>query len=118
MNSPGLLSRYFARLEACSAACWQGRVTQVTGQLVESEGPFCTVGELCQIVSRSGVFSGEIVGFRGTTVLSMPLQRPQGIRYGDRVMTRGARPAIWVGEALLGRVIDGMGEPLDSAEPC
>jgi flagellum-specific ATP synthase len=118
MGASGLLARYFTKLEACAGARWQGRVTQVIGQLVESEGPFCSVGELCQIVSTSGrIFPGEVVGFRGTTVLSMPLERPRGIRYGDGVVTWGARPALRVGEALLGRVIDGMGEPLDSLGP-
>lgn len=115
MKTPLLLASYFAQLESSSSLRWQGRVTQVTGQLVESEGPFCCVGELCEIVdSRGRVFPGEIVGFRGTTVLSMPLEKPSGIRYGDRVITWGARPCLRVGEDLLGRVIDGTGEPLDN----
>jgi flagellum-specific ATP synthase len=118
MTSPELLSAYFKRLDACSALRWRGRVTQVVGQLVESDGPFCSVGELCEVVNASGrTFPGEIVGFRGTTVLSMPLERPVGIRYGDRVVTWGARPTLRVGDDLLGRVIDGMGEPIDSRGP-
>jgi flagellum-specific ATP synthase len=119
MNSPVSLAPYFKRLESCSSLRWQGRVTQLIGQLVESEGPFCSVGELCEVVDASGtVLPGEIVGFRGTTVLSMPLARPSGIRYGDRVVTWGARPQVRVGQGLLGRVIDGMGEPIDSLGPC
>jgi flagellum-specific ATP synthase len=115
MTSAGLLSPYFERLEACSGQRWRGRVIQVVGQLVESEGPFCSVGERCKVIDANGrVFDGEIVGFRGTTVLSMPLERPSGIRYGDQVVTWGARPALRVGDDLLGRVIDSMGEPLDS----
>jgi len=113
MASP--LAPYFSRLESFSTLRWQGRVTQVIGQLVESEGPFCSVGELCQIVDAGGrVMPGEIVGFRGTTVLSMPLENRGGIRYGDRVVTWGARPMLRVSSDLLGRVIDGMGDPLDS----
>jgi flagellum-specific ATP synthase len=115
----GLLAPYFDRLNSFSALRWRGRVTQVIGQLVESDGPFCSVGELCQVVNTSGrVCPGEIVGFRGKTVLSMPLERPAGIRYGDPVVTWGAKPMLRVGPALLGRVIDGMGEPLDSLGPC
>ena len=114
----GLLASYFSRLQSSSALRWQGRVTQVIGQLVESQGPFCSVGETCQIVNASGrIFSGEIVGFRGTTVLSMPLERQDGIRHGDRVVTWGARPRMKVSLELLGRVIDGVGEPLDSLGP-
>jgi len=118
MSEPGLLSAYFARLDSISALRWQGRVTQVIGQLVESQGPFSSVGELCEVVNAEGnVFPGEIVGFRGTSVLSMPLERPSGIRSGDRIVTWGARPSLRAGNDLLGRVIDGRGEPLDELGP-
>jgi flagellum-specific ATP synthase len=118
VNIPELLAPYFRRLESISAVRWQGRVTQVVGQLVESEGPFCSVGELCEMIDPAGCsFPGEVVGFRGTTVLSMPLGKPSGIRYGDRLLTWGARPTIPVGDTLLGRVIDGTGQPLDSLGP-
>ena len=87
---------------------------QVVGQLVESEGPFCTVGEACEIVdSRGQSWPGEIVGFRGHTVLSMALRRPTGIRYGDQVVVWGRRPALRVSTQLLGRVLDGAGYPID-----
>jgi flagellum-specific ATP synthase len=93
-------------------------VTQVVGPLVESVGPFCSVGEICQIVdSRKRVLPGEIVGFRGETVLSMPLESPRGIRYGDQVITWGERATLRVGDQMLGRVIDGSGQPLDSLAP-
>ena len=109
-----LLSSYFDRLESLSGLRWRGHVKQIIGQLVESEGPFCSIGECCQIVSASGhSFPGEVVGFRGSTVLSMPLERPGGIRYGDHVTTWGSRPLLRAGDGLLGRVIDAMGEPLD-----
>jgi flagellum-specific ATP synthase len=114
-----LLAPYFARLESCSELRWRGRVTQVIGPLVESEGPFCSVGEVCEIAdSRGRKLAGEIVGFRGTTVLSMPLESPAGVRHGDCVSTWGERPTIRVGDGLLGRVIDGSGEPLDSLGKC
>ncbi len=111
MRANPLLGAYFSRLESLGAVRWQGRVTQVIGPLVESEGPFCSVGEVCRITdSRQRVLAGEIVGFRGATVLSMPLESPRGIRYGDRVATWGERPTIRVGDGLLGRVIDGGGQ--------
>ncbi len=102
-------------LPTCSTIRWKGRVTQVVGNLVESAGPFCSVGESCEIVSSGGnSFPGEIVGFRGSNVLSMTLERPQGVRFGDQIMTWGARPSLRVGPELLGRVIDAVGRPLDS----
>ena len=119
MSADGLLGPYFARLESCSQLRWRGRVTQVIGPLVESEGPFCSVGEVCEITDSEGrVLPGEIVGFRGSTVLSMPLESPRGIRYGDAVSSWGERPSIQVGDGLLGRVIDGSGQPLDRLGPC
>ena len=118
MSADTLLAPYFARLESCPELRWQGRVTQVVGPLVESEGPFCSVGEVCEIIDSQGrVLPGEIVGFRDTTVLSMPLELPRGIRYGDRVFSWGGRPTIRVGHGMLGRVIDGGGRALDRLEP-
>jgi len=115
MNSDTLLAPYLARVESSPALRWQGRVTQVVGPLVESQGPFCSVGEVCQITDSKGrILAGEIVGFRDQTVLSMPLESPRGIRYGDRIASWGERPTIRVGDGLLGRVIDGSGLALDS----
>jgi len=116
MSTGGLLANFFTELERAPTARWSGTVIKAVGSLVESEGPFCSMGECCEITDASGrVYPGEVVGFRGPVVLSMPLERPEGIRYGDRVLTRGARPVLPVGEALLGRVIDGTGKPLDGA---
>jgi flagellum-specific ATP synthase len=106
---------YFRHLEECSSARWTGTVTHANGQLIESEGPFCAVGEQCQIVDGRGrIFEGQIVGFSGSKVLSMALDRVSGIRYGDRVVTWGVRPLLRVGDSMLGRVIDGGGRPIDS----
>jgi flagellum-specific ATP synthase len=109
-----ILSAYFSQLETSSALRWRGRVVQVVGQLVESEGPFCTVGEACEIIdSRGGHWPGEIVGFRGHIVLSMSLRRPTGLRFGDQIVVWGRRPSLRLGEQLLGRVLDGAGSPID-----
>src|SRR5882724_3914519 len=114
MSESSQLEPYFTRLEEFSTLRWTGRVTKAVGHLVESDGPFCSVGEGCAIITEDGhTFSGEIVGFRGRTVLSMPLERPNGIRYGDRIVTRGTRPALRVGPGLLGRVIEGSGKAID-----
>ncbi|HTU41880.1 MAG TPA: FliI/YscN family ATPase [Candidatus Aquilonibacter sp.] len=116
--SDKLLGSYFSQVERSSGLRWQGRVKQVIGPLVESEGPFCSVGEMCEITDSCGrTLPGEIVGFRDQIVLSMPLELPQGIRYGDRVTSWGERPSIRVGAGLLGRVVDGNAQPLDQAGP-
>ena len=114
-ENANLLDPFFRRLEQISTWRSTGRVKKAVGFLIESEGPYCSVGECCAIVGADGrEHPGEVVGFRGSTVLSMPLDRLDGVRFGDRVITHGARPSLPMGPDLLGRVIDGSGEPLDS----
>jgi flagellum-specific ATP synthase len=112
--NPAPLDPYVNWLRSSSTVRWQGRVTQVVGNLVESAGPFCSVGETCEILDSAGArFPGEIVGFRESRVLSMSLEAPQGIRFGDQIVTWGAKPSLRVGPEMLGRVIDATGQPLD-----
>jgi flagellum-specific ATP synthase len=109
-----LLNPYFDRLDRGSTLVWKGRVLQVLGNLIESEGPFCSIGESCEIETKDGkCYHGEVVGFRGSTVLSMVLGNPQGIRFGDAICASGRHPSIRVGPELLGRVVDPAGNPLD-----
>src|SRR6202158_4877890 len=110
-----LLDPYFKRLDEFSTLRWVGRVTKAVGNLIESEGPYGSVGEGCGIITSEGTtYGGKIIGFRGRTVLSMPLERPAGVRYGDRIVSRGTRPFISVGLDLLGRVVNGAGRPIDN----
>ncbi|KAA6464421.1 FliI/YscN family ATPase [Acidobacteria bacterium AB60] len=112
--TPTALSPYFHHLRVGSTVRWVGRISQVVGNLIESEGPFGSVGESCQILGGNGSqYAGEIIGFRGSTMLSMTADQPQGIRYGDRIVTWGSRPSLRVGPELLGRVIDACGISLD-----
>jgi flagellum-specific ATP synthase len=93
---------------------WQGQVSQAVGQTIESIGPNSSVGEGCEIIDRFGrPHLAEVIGFRGSTVLSMPVNSPEGIRFGDAVEALGTAPEIGVGPGLLGRVLDGLGEPID-----
>ena len=109
-----LLAPFRHHLRIGSTLRWSGRITQVVGNLIESNGPFCSVGESCQFVGHGGKScSGEIIGFRGSTMLSMAADQPQGIRFGDKLVTWGARPSIRVGPGMLGRVVDTTGNPLD-----
>src|SRR5271170_4653080 len=114
-----LLAPFFRRLTQIPTWSSSGRVTKSIGTLVESDGPICSVGDCCEIISSDAeVHPGEVVGFRGRSVLSMPLDRPSGIRFGDRVVTHGLRPSLAVSDELIGRVIDGTGAPLDSLGSC
>ncbi len=109
-----LLGAYRHFLATGSTLRWKGRIHQVVGSLIESDGPFCSVGEACEISTAAGSsYAGEVIGFRGSTILSMAADHPQGIRLGDQITTWGARPSVRVGPELLGRVIDPMGNVLD-----
>src|SRR5271165_4857199 len=93
------LRPYFAALESTPVLRWQGRVTEIVGHVVRSTGPPCSLGECCEVHDASGrVYSSEVVGFRGTTVLSMPLEKPSGVRYGDVIVATGSRPSLRVSE--------------------
>jgi len=108
------LQPYFATLETRPAWKWVGRVVQATGQTVESEGPLCSVGESCELVDETGRrHAAEVIGFRGTNVVSMPLNATQGIQYGDGVQALGSMPSLAVGEQMQGRILNALGEPLD-----
>jgi flagellum-specific ATP synthase len=110
-----LLGKYFQRLDGISPYRWQGKVRQVLGQVVESEGPLCSAGDFCEIATSAGdVLAGQVIGFRGPTVLSMTFEAPRRVRFGDAVVSWGARPHIRVGNELIGRVISALGDPIDS----
>lgn len=114
-----LFTHLHAALQQRSPLRWQGRVLEVAGNLIESEGPSGSVGEECEILGSAGrVYHGEIIGFRGRTMLSMMTEDPVGVRLGDPIVALGARPSVRVGAAMLGRVIDANGRPLDGKGPC
>ena len=97
----------------------RGRVVQLIGLVIESEGPIAAVGEVCRIQSlRHGESTlAEVVGFRNHHLLLMPLGEVHGIHPGSEVVATGAPLAVPVGEALKGRVVDGIGQPLDGKGP-
>jgi flagellum-specific ATP synthase len=109
-----LLGRYFARLERGQPWRWRGQVLESLGQTIESAGPLASVGECCEIEDQSGgAHLAEVIGFRGSNVLSMPVETTEGIRYGDAVSALGVTPEIEVGQALMGRVLNALGAPID-----
>jgi len=113
-----LLERYFSRLQRRQPWRWRGHVLESVGQTIESAGPPVSVGECCEIEDRMGrPHRAEVIGFRGSNVLSMPVENTEGIRFGDAVWAEGTKPEIEVGAALIGRVLNAMGEPIDEGRP-
>ena len=96
-----------------------GRVVQLIGLVVESEGPLAALGEVCRIESarHDGVTLAEVVGFRNHHLLLMPLGEMHGIHPGSEVIATGQPLRVGVGNALKGRVIDGLGDPIDGLGP-
>src|SRR6202000_2836356 len=96
-----------------------GRVVQLIGLVVESEGPLAAMGEVCRIQSarHDGYTLAEVVGFRNHHLLLMPLGEIHGIHPGSEVIATGAPLRVAVGSALKGRVIDGLGNPIDGYGP-
>ena len=81
-----LLERYFQRLERGQPWRWRGQVLESVGQTIESSGPLASVGEVCEIQDQFGApHLAEVIGFRGSNVLSMPVETTEGIRFGDPV---------------------------------
>jgi flagellum-specific ATP synthase len=113
-----LLDRYFSRLTRTQPWRWRGQVLESVGQTIESAGPLASVGECCQIMDQFGrQHAAEVIGFRGSNVLSMPVESTEGIRYGDAVSAQGVHPEIEVGPALISRVLNALGEPIDGGRP-
>ncbi|MBL8228746.1 MAG: FliI/YscN family ATPase [Bryobacterales bacterium] len=112
------LQSYFQTLEHVEPIPWTGSVTQMVGLLVESKGPAAAVGDFCEIHTSTGRrIRTQVTGFRNGRVLSMPLEETDGLQLGDRIVARNEASGLWVGPELMGRVLDGMGEPIDGGDP-
>lgn len=96
-----------------------GRVKQIVGLVVESNGPVARLGEVCTIEPAPGEqkIQAEVVGFKGDSVVLMPLGDMTGVQSGSLVEVTGECLRVPVGATLLGRVIDGLGNPIDGKGP-
>jgi flagellum-specific ATP synthase len=111
-------TRYFRRLHPIRPYRIKGRVSQVIGLVVESTGPNVSVGNMCEIRTRTGGrVAAEVVGFKGNRVLLMPLNETVGIEPGSYVSADEQPYTVGVGRELLGRVLNGLGEPMDGRGP-
>ncbi len=113
------LNKYSEAIAKTDTIRVNGRVAQVIGVLVESDGPSCGIGEMCDIycADSDNPVPAEVVGFRKSRTLLMPLGPVRDIRPGSVVVASGSSLKVSVGPSLLGRVLDGMGRPLDGKGP-
>lgn len=112
-----MIARYFHLLDLVDPIRPVGLVVKVVGMVTESEGPSASVGEICLIETEEGKRPAEVVGFRDNRVLLMPLGKMAGLTPGAEVIATGSPLKVRVGHELLGRIIDGLGEPIDDKGP-
>ncbi|MBK7972604.1 MAG: FliI/YscN family ATPase [Deltaproteobacteria bacterium] len=113
------LDRYLKRVGEIEPLRPMGHVTRIVGLIVEGRAPGSTVGSLCRILPEQGgpdVFA-EVVGFRDDHALLMPLGSLMGVGLGSRICVERRAIGVAVGPALLGRVIDALGRPMDDGPP-
>ena len=94
-----------------------GRLVRVVGLTLEAVGCRAAVGSICRIDTSSGYLDAEVVGFSGDKLFLMPSEEMRGVIPGARVFPLGSTSQIPLGPQLLGRVIDGIGVPLDGLGP-
>lgn len=113
------LERYEAALDRVHLTEDSGKITQVVGQVMTGYLPGSTIGSVCGVYPSQGFpkFLAEVVGFRDRNVLLMPLGEMRGVGLGSRIVLERQIATIRVGPELLGRVINGLGEPLDGGGP-
>jgi flagellum-specific ATP synthase len=96
-----------------------GKVSEIIGLLVKGYNPETFIGEMCRIYPNGNnrTIGAEVVGFREEKVLLMPFGNLDSVGPGCRILSTGKKSNVKVGHNLLGRVIDGMGNPLDDRGP-
>lgn len=112
------LEKYQTALEAAKPVRLHGKVTQVVGLVIEGYCPDTSVGAICEIKPVDGEpIPAEVVGFRNNKTLLMPLGELRGVGLDSLISVRRDNASLGVGPDLLGRVIDGLGNPIDDKGP-
>ncbi|HDS83590.1 MAG TPA: FliI/YscN family ATPase [Phycisphaerales bacterium] len=109
---------FYAALKQTPLVRHRGVVTHVSGLTVESSGPNVGLGQLCQITLHDGrQVQAEVIGFRRAELILLPLDAVDGIRPGDTVTALNQPRRVALDESIIGRVLDGLGNPIDGRGP-
>ena len=107
-------NKYQEELRYCQPIKMEGKIVKVAGIVAQANGPGMSIGSLCSIRNGSGQnMQAEVIGFNNKRVIVMPFGEMRGIEPGSRIVDINKRPTIKVGDAYLGRVVDGLGQPID-----
>ncbi len=112
------LAQYTTKIADLDCMDYEGEIIRVTGAIIEARGPAVGVGQLCDIHTRSGngarAVKAEVIGFRDKNVtILMPLEKLNGVQAGDKVLSANRDLKVGLGRNLLGRILDGLGNPID-----
>ncbi len=110
---------YFKKLDDAETIVRSGKIEKIVGMVIESTGPNADIGTVCRIKNprRDAYIRAEVVGFRDNRVLLMPYEELDGIVKGSIVESMGDVLRIPVGNGIIGRVLDGFGNPIDGGAP-
>ncbi len=115
------LEYYTSKIAEIDCMAYEGEIKRVAGAVIESRGPAVGVGQLCDILTHNGSslkrMKAEVVGFRENTTILMPLEKINGVQPGDKVLACCAPLEVGLGPQLLGRILDGLGRPIDESGP-
>lgn len=116
MNTPLRLDKYRQCLDTTCTIQANGKVTNIVGLVIEAQGPVSKLGTVCDIYTKGELrkITAEVLGFRDDKVMMMPLEEMRGIGPGCPIVARQQKAVIPVGRGLLGRVVDGLGNPIDN----
>ncbi|HOJ77338.1 MAG TPA: flagellar protein export ATPase FliI [Bacillota bacterium] len=115
---PFAAANYIPIVESTASIKCTGKVSQILGLTIEGDGPAVNMGEYCLIKTKDGeLLPSEVVGFKSGRVILMPLGEMTGISPGCEIIASGQQLRVEVGEGLLGRVLDGLGNPMDQKGP-
>ncbi len=115
MDREGRINRFKLKIADADPLNYYGKVSRITGLTVESVGPIAQIGELCDIYSLDGKtqIRAEVIGFRENKVVLMPYSELSGVGAGSKVVATKRGLEIKISENLKGRVLDGLGQPID-----
>ncbi len=112
------MSKYIAAVESAKSIRMHGKVSQVVGLVIEGYCPDTSVGTICEIRPVDGEpIPAEVVGFRNNKTLLMPLGELRGVGLDSLISVRREKATMGVGPLMLGRIIDGLGNPIDGKGP-
>lgn len=113
------MKKYLNKIIESNLVIYKGKVTRITGLTIESDGPIVSLGELCHIYpfDKGEPILSEVVGFKEDKILLMPLGEMEGLGPGSMVVALGETLKVNVGNSMIGRILDGLGNPIDDKGP-